>query len=140
MLRMKRSGLVFGILFCVGLVVVVSMAGDVVLQPNQLMVGDLELKDNGDNVHIKVTTPSSGQLSFRTAYSEAFFLSYGETYFNNDVEMQDDLTVEDNLVVYDVLVVGDGVNFQDDLVVFGKMTSNGGYDPPYVLYDPQSRD
>lgn len=45
----------------------------------------------------------------------------------------------ENFVATDVIIsLGDG-SFWGDLNVSGKVTSSGGYDPPYVLYDQQSR-
>jgi len=79
----------------------------------------------------------------------------------NDATIDDDLWVSDWLVGYgsgsldyDLLVGNDldvyndlqvwGNTFVDDifgdLAWFGKIVSNGGYDPPYVLYDKQTRD
>jgi len=143
MQRVTRSGLLMCVLMWCILMVVVAVA-DVTVEPNELQVGDLELKDNGGSAYIKWN--SSGKLYFYNGSNEAFNIENGNARFDDDLTVENDLTVEDSLIVdegvllWDTLVSYGYTLLWDDLEVTGKIDSNGGYDPPYVLYDPQSRD
>jgi hypothetical protein len=52
-------------------------------------------------------------------------------YFHDDVGHHVWLADEDNNYA---------INAAGDVYISGKITSTGGYDPPYVLYDPQTRE
>jgi len=63
--------------------------------------------------------------------------AYGSATVYYDLEVGDDLAVDSDLQVYGNTFVDD---IFGDLAWFNKIVSNGGYDPPYVLYDKQTRE
>ena len=75
----------------------------------------------------------------------------------SDLDVDDDVDIDEELEAYEILLIGDiggygnaefggalytasGLFSSGNLEVYGKITSHGGYDPPYVLYDRQSRE
>jgi hypothetical protein len=66
-----------------------------------------------------------------------WLVGYGSASLNYDLLVGNDLDVYNDLQVWGNTFVDD---IFGDLAWFGKIVSNGGYDPPYVLYDKQTRD
>jgi len=63
--------------------------------------------------------------------------------FYDDLNVGDDLDVSNNLIVDNDIGcshINAGTGLFANLAVTGRISSSGGYDPPYVLYDQQSRD
>jgi hypothetical protein len=67
-------------------------------------------------------------------------------YVWDDLDVGGDLDVDGNIGLYSGpagyfagLTVADYAHFQCDIETSGKVESVGGYDPPYVLYDRQTR-
>lgn len=72
-----------------------------------------------------------------TLWVSGWLIGYGNASVSYDLDVGDDLTVDDVLQVY-------GNTFVDDIfgdhAWFAYVKSTGGYDPPYVLYDRQTRE
>lgn len=101
--------------------------------------GDLTVSD-----HLSVGT-------YLTVSDWAYVM--GDVDVDGDLDVDYDVDVGDDLDVYDNLDVGGDLGVSTDGwvdgylevgldldLVGGKIYSNGGYDPPYVLYDRQSRE
>jgi len=68
---------------------------------------------------------------------QGYFVGYDGAEIFGDVMLADNSTVAGDLQVYGNTIVDD---IFGDLAWFNKIVSNGGYDPPYVLYDKQTRE
>lgn len=141
MKRMRRKRLAIFMLVLGALVAVVALAGDVVVAPDELQVEDLKIHATPGAVSIE-NTANYEEIAFKTTYSSsprlAMEIQGGSS--SPRVDVKNDLRVEDSLGVWEALAVGDVSTLQDDLYVWGTVYSNGGYDPPYVLYNPETRD
>jgi len=157
MQRMLRNKLVTCMVVVAALVVAVAFAGDVIVKPDEIQFDNLRMYKSGNDIVFR-NTVSDGDLYFKVLDSgelgDAFWIDASDqchAYFYHDVSVADDVIVNDDLTAdtvtagYDVfanddLVASDDIACNDDIFAGGKIDSNGGYDPPYVLYDQQSRD
>lgn len=160
MQQVTKKGLMAGIVLW-ALMNTMAGASDVMIKPNAIDANIITLADEFEIFSGDDSYPYSGAAVFRQTTSNEdvmFRVSDGGVYRNaieidasNDAEVSTygDLVAGNN--VYADGIGADGIlgtdyvvslgymEVYDDLDVSGKVGSTGGYDPPYVLYDQQSR-
>jgi hypothetical protein len=151
-----KSKIVKSVLVLIAITAGSIFASDVVVQNGYMTVG------NGMDVE--------GESYFNNAYVDNYLIDYGDAYINGELEAgyypilrvpssyyepveisYTDLYVPDgsivtenitcsNILIYETLTTWTACDAYIIDLYAGKITSTGGYDPPYVLYDQQSRD
>ncbi|HEX42202.1 MAG TPA: hypothetical protein ENN81_09100 [Phycisphaerales bacterium] len=138
-----------------------DLSGTVSLGQNRLACGGATINGsttiNGTTTITSTTTTLNGTLSVTSNASVGSLTAAGNGYFGDDLEVYGSvgynstpngyfsvlygslLTVHGDMYAYNGDIYYD-LDVGADLTVTGKVASTGGYDPPYVLYDQQSRE
>jgi hypothetical protein len=122
------------------LVLIVVCFGSVVGYDVRVQNGNLDVDvdlDVGGDLDVDDDAEIGGYIDVYSAvYSDYVdtgpVLASGDVYSYDDVEASDDLDAGGDVEADYVLGYTMGI--------FAKVSSSGGYDPPYVLYDPQTRE
>ena len=160
MQQVIKKGLMAGI-FLWALMNVMAGASDVVIKPYAIDANILTLADDFEIFAGDGSYPYYGAAVLRqTASNEDMIFRVSDGGINRNaikiaasdyarVDIYDNLCVGNNVTAEgvgaegvlgtDYVVSLGSMEVYDDLVVQGTVTSNGGYDPPYVLYEQQSR-
>lgn len=129
----------------VALIVAVAFAGDIIVEPGALTVDDVKIyRDTnppyggGHYMTLKSDT-SSDPICFRWNVKVRGVLDVEDDVFVDDDLGAQTVTTIGDIWSQDDVVASDDLACSDDIFAGGKIDSSGGYDPPYVLYDQQSR-
>jgi len=153
MQRAVRNRLVLSVSMLAILMTAVGVSGDVVVKPDELQLGDLKISEDTYN---DATIASAGEFAIHISGSPWAALTIEDASWGSDLEFGGDVLVDgliytwDNVVAFgdmacngDMIAadmtVGNDMHCYGNMTVGGKLTAYGGIDPPYILYDLQSR-
>jgi len=124
-----RSKLGLGIFFVIVVTLGMVLGGDVTVREGDLNVaGDLDVGDDVDAAYV-------GYYSYPYGYFDDVEADFVYGYYLDAPYVR----ATDQLACYGSMGISGFGLIGSYFVVGGKLTSCGGYDPPYVLYDRQAR-